>query len=196
MSQQNPDRGQSTTVSLKWVLTFSRAGAWAQLPFSHPHTTSIHVSCCPGRLWVPHPWRCSRPSWMGPGQPELEDGVPAHSRGWNRVDFRVPSNLSHSVIPCFFFFHMNYSKYQWRKPRGQRLVTPSGSPLPAPSFAAWFCSALPKTCHCYSSHGCVSELSPANGITNAIISTDSPRSFHSITIRFPILAASKSIRYD
>ena len=21
---------------------------------------------CPERLWMPHPWRCSRPSWMGP----------------------------------------------------------------------------------------------------------------------------------
>jgi len=22
--------------------------------------------CCPEKLWVPHPWRCSRPGWMGP----------------------------------------------------------------------------------------------------------------------------------
>jgi len=21
---------------------------------------------CPERLWMPHPWRCSRPGWMGP----------------------------------------------------------------------------------------------------------------------------------
>uniref|UniRef100_A0A8C2T0S5 Elastin n=1 Tax=Coturnix japonica TaxID=93934 RepID=A0A8C2T0S5_COTJA len=21
---------------------------------------------CPGRLWMPRPWRCSRPGWMGP----------------------------------------------------------------------------------------------------------------------------------
>ena len=21
--------------------------------------------CCPEKLWVPHPWRCSRPRWMG-----------------------------------------------------------------------------------------------------------------------------------
>ena len=21
---------------------------------------------CPERLWMPHPWRCSRPDWMGP----------------------------------------------------------------------------------------------------------------------------------
>ena len=21
---------------------------------------------CPERLWIPHPWRCSRPSWIGP----------------------------------------------------------------------------------------------------------------------------------
>ena len=27
--------------------------------------------CCPGKLWMPQLWRCSRPGWMGPGQPEL-----------------------------------------------------------------------------------------------------------------------------
>lgn len=59
-----------------------------------------------------------------------------------------------------------------------------------------FAGLRPSRGHCYSSHSWASELSPANGITNAIISTDSPRSFHSITIRFPILAASKSIWYD
>jgi len=25
-------------------------------------------------VWGPHPWRCSRPGWMGPGQPELVGG--------------------------------------------------------------------------------------------------------------------------
>jgi len=35
--------------------------------------------CCP-ELWVPHPWRHSRPGWVGPGQPELVGGSPAH--GW------------------------------------------------------------------------------------------------------------------
>jgi len=22
-------------------------------------------------FWVPHPWRCSRPGWIGPRQPDL-----------------------------------------------------------------------------------------------------------------------------
>ena len=26
---------------------------------------------CPEKLWMPHPWRCSRPGRMGPGHPEL-----------------------------------------------------------------------------------------------------------------------------
>jgi len=34
---------------------------------------------CP-ELWVPHPWRYSRPGWVGPRQPELVGGSPAH--GW------------------------------------------------------------------------------------------------------------------
>ena len=25
-----------------------------------------HWHSCPEKLWVPHPWRCSRPGWMGP----------------------------------------------------------------------------------------------------------------------------------
>ena len=27
--------------------------------------------CCPEGVWMPHPWRCSRPGWMSAGQPEL-----------------------------------------------------------------------------------------------------------------------------
>jgi len=53
--------------------------------------------CCP-ELWVPHPWRCPRPGWMGPGQPELLGGSPAYSRGWDWVGFKVPSNLNQSRI--------------------------------------------------------------------------------------------------
>jgi len=34
----------------------------------------------PRELWMPHPWRHSRPGWMGPEQPELAGGSPAHGR--------------------------------------------------------------------------------------------------------------------
>ena len=27
---------------------------------------SLYGDDCPERLWVPRPWRCSRPGWMGP----------------------------------------------------------------------------------------------------------------------------------
>jgi len=53
---------------------------------------------CPEKLWVPHPWRCQGQVGWGPGQPQLEGDSPAHTRGWNRVGFKVPSNLSHSII--------------------------------------------------------------------------------------------------
>ena len=33
-----------------------------------------HWHSCPEKLWVPHPWQCLRPGWMGPGQPELVGG--------------------------------------------------------------------------------------------------------------------------
>ena len=26
---------------------------------------------------------CARPGWMGPGQPDLDGGSPAHSTDWN-----------------------------------------------------------------------------------------------------------------
>jgi len=25
-----------------------------------------HWHCYPEKLWMPQPWRCSRPGWMGP----------------------------------------------------------------------------------------------------------------------------------
>ena len=49
---------------------------------------------CPVRLWVPHPWRHSRPDWMGP----RVGGSPAHSRDWNWIGFKVPSSSSHFMI--------------------------------------------------------------------------------------------------
>ena len=58
---------------------------------------------CPGRLWMPHPWRHSRPGWMwlwaawsGGWQPCLWQG------GWNSITFEVLFNPGHSVIlyPC------------------------------------------------------------------------------------------------
>ena len=39
------------------------------------------LAVLPRELWVPHPWRYPRPGWMGPGQPELVGGSPAHGRG-------------------------------------------------------------------------------------------------------------------
>jgi len=62
---------------------------------------------CPERLWMPRPWRCSRPGWMGPWaawssikcgvwQPCLQQG------GWSLMILEVPSNLSHSMIQRYF----------------------------------------------------------------------------------------------
>ena len=46
----------------------------------------------PREAVVPHPWRRSRPGWMGPWAAELLGGSPAHGTGWGRVGFEVPSN--------------------------------------------------------------------------------------------------------
>jgi len=36
---------------------------------------------CPEKLWVPHPWRRSRPGWMGPWAAELVGSSSVHGRG-------------------------------------------------------------------------------------------------------------------
>ena len=51
-------------------------------------------------LWVPHPWRCSRPGWTGRGQPELVE-TPSPRQGVRLGCFKVPSNPNHSVILSF-----------------------------------------------------------------------------------------------
>jgi len=49
---------------------------------------------------VPHPWRGSRPGWMGPQQPELVGGnQPAAGGIWNWMISGVPSNANRSRIP-------------------------------------------------------------------------------------------------
>jgi len=40
-----------------------------------------HQHRLPKEAVVSHPWRCSRPGWMGPEQPELVGGTPAHGSG-------------------------------------------------------------------------------------------------------------------
>lgn len=40
----------------------------------------------------PHPWRCSRLSWVGSGYPDTMGGVRAHSSGWKWMGFKVSSS--------------------------------------------------------------------------------------------------------
>jgi len=52
----------------------------------------------PRKAVVPHPWRHSRPGWMGPWAAELAGGSPAHRRRWGWVGFKVPSRPNHTEI--------------------------------------------------------------------------------------------------
>ena len=45
----------------------------------------------PREAVVPHPWRRSRPGWMGPWAAELLGSSPAYSMGWDWVGFEVLS---------------------------------------------------------------------------------------------------------
>ena len=57
----------------------------------------------PDRLRIPHPWRCSRPGWMGPWA--AWSGIVYGS--WNLVILGAPSNPGHSVI------HMEEHGFTW-----------------------------------------------------------------------------------
>ena len=58
---------------------------------------------CPGRLWMPRPWRCSRPDWMGPWAAWSSirwDGwwLFMWQGGSRSMILEVPSNPGNSVI--------------------------------------------------------------------------------------------------
>lgn len=53
---------------------------------------------CP-ELWVPHPWRCPRPGWMGPRAAWAGGGNQPTAGGWNLVIFKVSPSPSHSMTP-------------------------------------------------------------------------------------------------
>ena len=50
----------------------------------------------PRELWVPHPWKASRPDY--PGQPELVGDSQPMAGCWDRVGLKVSSNPSHDTI--------------------------------------------------------------------------------------------------
>jgi len=56
------------------------------------------LALLPRDLWVPHPWRCSRSGWMGPGQPELVGGSEPMAAGWNWMGSKAPSRSNHSMM--------------------------------------------------------------------------------------------------
>lgn len=43
-------------------------------------------------------WKCSRPGWWCSEQPGTVEGLPAHGRGWNQLNFRISSRPDHSGI--------------------------------------------------------------------------------------------------
>jgi len=61
----------------------------------------------PREVVVPHPWRRSRPGWMGPWAAELLGGSSAHGMGLEWVGFEVPSNLNHCMILWFLLFNLH-----------------------------------------------------------------------------------------
>ena len=77
---------------------------------------------CPERLWMPHPWRCSRPAWMGAwaAWSSIKWGGwwPCLWWGsWRFMILEVPSNPGHSVILWFTVNGYLCAKYRRHCPR-------------------------------------------------------------------------------
>ena len=67
----------------------------------HILTSKLERDGCEGwrGWWMAHPWGQSSLGWMGPGQPDLVVGSPAHDWVVCRwIIFKISSNQSHSVI--------------------------------------------------------------------------------------------------
>jgi len=120
LERQEQESLPRSTVLIKLQYLARSMCAWHPLDFlSLKHVSNFkHYSdnFCPERLWMPHPWRCSRPGFgCGPGQPELvldmEVGGPACSREGLELDdpwgpFRPkplwlsPKSKTHSSLFC------------------------------------------------------------------------------------------------
>jgi len=58
---------------------------------------------CPEKLWMPPPWKCSRPGWMELWATWSSGRCPCWWQwGWNQMSFKVPSNPYHSMILWFY----------------------------------------------------------------------------------------------
>ena len=67
-------------------------------------------------LWVPHPWRCSRPGWMGLGQPELVGGNQPMAGGWSIPSFHdqlTPTRFNDLETPLLQFIFYKYHASIW-----------------------------------------------------------------------------------
>jgi len=66
---------------------------------------------CPEKLWLPAPWQCSRPGWMGLWATWSSGRCPCWWQGgWNQMMFKIPSNPNHSMILWFFFVLENFEE--------------------------------------------------------------------------------------
>jgi len=61
-----------------------------------------HWHSCPDKLWCPIPEGARGQVGLGPGQPEVVRGSPAHGRGWKWKGFKVLSNPNHLVVLWFY----------------------------------------------------------------------------------------------
>jgi len=111
--QQFLEKGTAFEVSQYNSVFSSTAGlafgSFCFLLLLYYDSGEVLATGCPERLWMPRPWRCSRPGWMGPwaAWSSITCGGWWPCLGWwgsSLMILEIPSNLGHSVILLFFGF--------------------------------------------------------------------------------------------
>ena len=121
---------------------------------------------CSERLWMPRPWRCSRPGWMGPWaawfSTECGGWWPClWQGGWSFMILEVPSNTGHSEILWCYEIPPNTKKSVWNK-QPCRVWQSCFSPIPFCSLGNEVHNQQTQLClqsdlsHSFSSQSCTS----------------------------------------
>lgn len=93
-----------TLVSSNWAKAANSTWGWVRQSVSSRagqvilHSALLRHTCCPQKLWMPHPQKCSMSGWMGLWVYGLVENVPAQGRAAGTTSLRF---LPGQSIPWF-----------------------------------------------------------------------------------------------
>ena len=103
---------------------------------------------CPEKLWMSHPWKCSRPGWMGPWAAWSSGRCPCPWQGnWNKMLFKVSSSPNHSKILWFCDYNSVLKSHKIPSSVLRHHINYVFTHL----FSGWVVSryCLERACHCF-----------------------------------------------